>query len=255
MASNTFIWYELMTSDPAAATKFYADVLGMSGADSGVPGMKYTIVSAGGAPVGGIMEIPAEAKQMGAQPAWMGYVGVADVDAHAAKLEAAGGAIHHAPDDIPGVGRFAVVADPHGASFILFRGSSDEGPPAAAPDAPGHVGWRELHAGDGPAAFDFYAGLFGWTKDEAMDMGPMGVYQLFAAGGQAIGGMMTKTAETPAPHWLYYFNVEAVDAAIARVKAAGGQLLNGPMQVPGGSWIAQCMDPQGAMFAVVGAKK
>lgn len=255
MASNTFIWYELMTSDPAAATKFYADVLGMSGADSGVPDMKYTIVSAGGAPVGGIMEIPAEAKQMGAQPAWMGYVGVADVDAHAAKLQAAGGAIHHAPEDIPGVGRFAVVADPHGASFMLFRGSSDEGPPSAAPGAPGHVGWRELHAGDGPAAFDFYAGLFGWTKDEAMDMGPMGVYQLFAAGGQAIGGMMTKTAETPAPYWLYYFNVEAVDAAIARVKAAGGQLLNGPMQVPGGSWIAQCMDPQGAMFAVVGAKQ
>ena len=141
---------------------------------------------------------------------------------------------------------------PPAARSITRRAIS---PASAAPGAPGHVGWRELHAGDGPAAFDFYARLFGWTKDEAMDMGPMGVYQLFAAGGQAIGGMMTKTAETPAPYWLYYFNVEAVDAAIARVKAAGGQLLNGPMQVPGGSWIAQCMDPQGAMFAVVGAKQ
>ena len=251
---GSFVWYELMTSDTAAATKFYESALGMSGADSGMPGMNYTILSAGGAPVGGVMEIPAEAKKMGARPGWMGYIGVADVDAHAAKVKAAGGAIHRPPEDIPGVGRFAVVADPHGAAFMLFKGSTDDAPPPAAPGTPGHVGWHELHAGDGPAAFAFYSGLFGWTKDTAMDMGAMGVYQLFAAGGPAIGGMMTKTPETPAPNWLYYFNVESVDAAIERVKSGGGQVLNGPMEVPG-SWIAQCMDPQGAMFAVVGPKR
>lgn len=255
MSSSKFVWYELMTSDPASATKFYENVLGMSGADSGMPGMNYTIVSAGGAPVGGIMGIPAEAKKMGAQPTWMGYIGVPDVDGYAAKVKAAGGAIHHAPEDIPGVGRFAVVADPHGASFMLFKGSSDEAPPAAAPDTPGHVGWHELHAGDGPAAFAFYSNLFGWAKDQAMDMGAMGVYQLFTAGGNAIGGMMTKTPDTPEPHWLYYFNVDAVETAMERVKKRGGQVLDGPMEVPGPMWIAQCKDPQGAMFAVVGAKK
>ena len=153
MASNTFVWYELMTTDAAASAAFYEGVLGMSGADSGMADMKYTIVSAGGAPVGGIMDIPAEAMNMGARPTWMGYVGVADVDAYAAKVKAAGGAVHHAPQDIPGVGRFAVVADPQGAAFMLFKGSSDEAPPNAAPGTPGHVGWHELHAGDGPAAF------------------------------------------------------------------------------------------------------
>ena len=255
MAVNAFIWHELMTSDPVAATAFYAGVLGMTGADSGLTDRRYTIVSAGGSPVGGIMAIGDDAKKMGARPGWMGYIGVADVDAFAAKVKAAGGQVHRAPQDIPQVGRFAVVADPHGAAFMLFKGASDTPPPRAAGGTPGHVGWNELHAGDGAAAFAFYAGLFGWTKDQAVDMGPMGVYQLFAAGGPAIGGIMTKMPETPAPHWLYYFNVEAADAAIARIQAGGGRLLNGPMQVPGGSWIAQCMDPQGAMFAIAGPKR
>ncbi len=142
-----------------------------------------------------------------------------------------------------------------GAAFMLFKGSSDEAPPNAAPGTPGHVGWHELHAGDGPAAFGFYSGLFGWTADRAMDMGEMGVYQLFAAGGPAIGGMMTKMPDVPAPNWLYYFNVDAVEPAMERVKQGGGQVLNGPMEVPGPMWIAQCIDPQGAMFAMVGAKK
>lgn len=255
MASNAFVWYELMTSDPAAATAFYEQVLAMSGADAGMPNLAYTVVSAGGSPVGGIMAIPDEARQMGARPGWLGYIGVADVDAAAARIAAAGGAIHHPAQDIAGVGRFAVVADPHGAAFMLFKGSSDEAPPAALQGTPGHVGWHELHAGDGAAAFAFYAGLFGWTKDSAIDMGALGTYQLFAAGGEAIGGIMTKTADTPVPIWLYYFNVDAVEAALQRVKAGGGQVLNGPMEVPGPMWVAQCADPQGALFAIVSANK
>jgi predicted enzyme related to lactoylglutathione lyase len=120
---------------------------------------------------------------------------------------------------------------------------------------PGHIGWRELHAGEREGAFAFYSGQFGWTKAEAIDMGPMGVYQIFAIDGAQAGGMMTKTPQTPTPFWLYYFNVAAVDAAMARVTDGGGQVLNGPHQVPGGSWIVQCFDPQGAMFALVGSKR
>ncbi len=112
-----------------------------------------------------------------------------------------------------------------------------------------------MHAGDGASAFAFYSGLFGWTKAEAIDMGQMGVYQTFATGGAPCGGMMTKKPETPAPFWLYYFNVDAVDAAMARVRDGGGQIIIDPMQVPGGSWIAHCLDPQGAMFAMVGCKR
>jgi predicted enzyme related to lactoylglutathione lyase len=87
-----------------------------------------------------------------------------------------------------------------------------------------------------------------------MDMGAMGTYQLFAAGGEAIGGIMTKPPQMPSPAWLFYFIVPDIDSAAARVTAGGGQVLQGPVQVPGGGWIVHCMDPQRAMFALVGSR-
>jgi predicted enzyme related to lactoylglutathione lyase len=255
--ASPFVWYELMTSDAAAAEAFYRSVVGWKTADAGMPGMKYTLLSAGEMAVAGLMDLPAEARAAGARPGWLGYIAVDDVDARLAQVLQAGGAAHHPAQDIPGVGRFATVADPQGAVFCLFKGSSDQQPPQPATGTPGTVGWHELYAGDLGRAWPFYAGLFGWTKDEAIDMCEMGVYQLFAgaAGSPAVGGMMTRPPQVPMPCWLYYVNVEAIDAAAARVTAAGGQVVSGPMEVPGGSWIVQCLDPQGAMFALVAARR
>ena len=217
----------------------------------------YTILSAGDYGVGGLMAIPADAKAMGARPCWTGYIWVENVDSAAAKLTAAGGAVRRPPSDIPGVGRFAVVTDPHGAHVILFRDSGGNPPPDPAPDTPGLVGWRELHAGDGVKAFEFYSSQFGWTKRHGMDMGAMGVYQLFGFAGSDsdAGAMMTRMPQTPGPFWLYYFNVATLDAAVDRVKAKGGKIVNGPMEVPGGQWIVQALDPEGAMFALVAPKR
>ncbi len=255
-SQGTFVWYDLMTTDTKSAESFYRSVVGWSAVDSGMVDRSYTILSAGSIGVGGLMPIPDAAKAEGAQPMWSGYIAVDDVDAHAKRVKAAGGAIHHDPEDIPGVGRFAIAADPHGAMFMLFRGSKDEAPAAPAPGTPGTIGWHELHAGDGGKDFAFYADLFGWNKTEAMDMGPMGVYQMFATGGkETVGAVMTKNADTPKPHWLYYFNVEAIDAAVTRVNGGGGKVVMGPMEVPGGQWIVQCLDPQGAMFALVAPKR
>ena len=249
--ASPFVWYELMTTDPKAAAAFYRSVIGWATADAGMPGMDYTLLQVGDTAIAGLMALPDEARTMGAPPAWVGYIGVDDVDAAAAKLLHAGGKVYRPADDIPDVGRFAVVADPHGASFCLFKGNMDTQPQQPAPGTPGTIGWHELHAGDLGTAWDFYSGQFGWAKDEAINMGPMGTYQLFTAGAQAIGGMMTKQADMPQAAWLYYANVDAIDAAVARVAAGGGKLRGGPMQVPGGQWIAQCQDPQGAMFAMV----
>jgi predicted enzyme related to lactoylglutathione lyase len=249
-----FVWYDVMTSDSKAAEAFYRSVIGWDAKDSGMPNGGYTLLSAGSSMVAGLMPIPPEACAHGAKPSWSGYIGVDDVDTMAARVTAAGGAIHRAPQDIPGVGRFAVAADPHGAGFVLFHPNGEAPSPPPPPNAPGHVGWHELRAGDRESDFAFYSGLFGWTKADAIDMGPMGVYQIFATGGAPVGGMMTKTPETPAPHWLYYFNVDNIDAAAARVGKGGGKILFGPQQVPGGSWILNCLDPQGAMFAMVGPK-
>ncbi|HEY6241292.1 MAG TPA: VOC family protein [Burkholderiales bacterium] len=250
-----FIWYDVMTTDCKAAETFYKGALGWSAKDAGMGARPYMLLSAGAVNVGGLMPITDEAKKMGVPPCWTGYIAVDDVDGYAARVKKAGGAVHRGPEDIPGVGRFAVVADPHGAVFIIMKGSSEQEMPKVAPDAPGHVGWRELSAGDGKSAFAFYSNLFGWRKAEAFDMGPMGVYQTFATGNGPVGGMMTKMPEAPSPFWLYYFNVDAVEAAVARVTQRGGKVTMGPHQVPTKQWIAQCYDPQGAMFGLLAPKR
>ncbi len=250
---SDFVWYELMTTDLDAAESFYKTVVGWNSESFDNPAMRYSIMKAGETAVAGLTTIPTEAAAMGARPAWTGYIHADDVDAAAESLKKAGGKVHREPSDIPEIGRFSVVSDPQGAMFILFK-PQGEGQPPAPPMTQGHVGWRELYAAEWKSAFDFYAGQFGWTRAEAMDMGEMGVYQLFAAGGEPIGGMMTKPANIPSPAWLFYFNVGDIDAAAARVSGNKGQVLMGPMEVPGGGWVMQCLDPQGAMFALTGSK-
>jgi len=248
--SGKFVWYELMTTDTKSAESFYRKVIGWNGKDAGMPGQSYTLLGPGETHVAGLMPIPQDAAAAGARPGWIGYIGVDDVDAYAKRVNDKGGTIHRKPADIPDVGRFAIVSDAQSVMFALFKGAGTP-PPAVPPGTPGHAGWHELHALDGEKAFAFYSEMFGWTKADAMPMGEMGVYQLFAVDGVPVGGMMTKMPQSPQPFWVYYFNVPEIQAAEARVKAGGGQVINGPMQVPGGSWIVQCLDPQGAMFALV----
>lgn len=249
---GSFCWYELMTTDPVAAVTFYRKVVGWNESTAGTPDAPYTVLLAGDRGVGGALAIPPETAGM--KPHWIGYILVDDVDAAAAGVTKAGGSVHRAPADIPTIGRFAVVADPQGAAFVLFKNApQDTTPPDVPPDTVGHFGWRELMAADGAAAFEFYAAQFGWTKTDAHDMGSMGLYQLFTDGASAgdTGGMMTKPAEIPAPFWTYYINVDAIGLAVERLKAGGGTVINGPHQVPGDQWIVQAQDPQGAMFALV----
>jgi predicted enzyme related to lactoylglutathione lyase len=250
-----FIWYELITTDPEAAKRFYGEVVGWTYDDMTNGGMTYSIAKAGADGVGGIMLIPEEAKAMGAPPHWSSYVCVDDCDAAADKIKGLGGQVLRAPDDIPDIGRFAVVADPHGAVFEIMKPLPMDPPRAKTPaGTPGHTDWHELYAGDLEPAYQFYSTMFGWKKDEDHDMGPMGVYRLFSNQDGQVGGMMKKPEQVPRPAWLYYFQVGPIDPAAERVKTAGGQIVNGPMEVPGGDWIIQAVDPQGAMFALVGKR-
>ncbi|WP_294132890.1 VOC family protein [Sphingobium sp.] len=256
--NGQFFWVELMTSDPQAALAFYTDVVGWTKMPFGEDG-GYTLVVGSAGPLGGVMAIPAEAKECGMTPWWGGYIASADVDADAARLVAAGGSIKRPAEDIDGVGRFAVMGDPGGATFMLLKGSSPDGMEAPPPMAMGHVGWHELYSGNFDADMAFYTGQFGWTEGEAMDMGDMGIYQLVSQTGGSdfpsmSGGIMPVPKEMPAPLWLFYFVVGDIDAAAARVTAGGGTILHGPSEVPGGSWIVQLLDPQGAMFALVGTR-
>lgn len=247
-----FCWYELTTNDAKAAAKFYSDVIGWAAKPTD---MDYTLLLAGERMVAGMMLINDEMKARNVPACWTGYIAVPSVDDYVAKVTAAGGALHRPAADIPTVGRFAVVADPHGAGFILFTPLGADPNPPAAPGTPGLFGWRELYSGDLDEAFGFYSKLFGWTKARDHDMGPMGVYRIFSVNGVETGGMMTKPPQVPMPGWNYYINVDAIDAAAAQVTKGNGKVLNGPMQVPGGTWVANCLDPQGAAFSLVAQKK
>ena len=251
---GSFVWYELMTGDPAAAKTFYGAVAGWTFQDVPMPNMTYTLVHADGVQVGGIMPIPEEAAQQGAGPVWFGYVGVDDVDAAARSVEAAGGSIHRAPTDIPNVGRFAMVADPQGAVFALFQGNSDQPSRAFELGTPGHFGWNELHTRDGAAALDFYVGQFGWARAEPMNMGEMGYYRIFEIDGAGAGATMD-SPNFPRPMWLFYICVPDIDAALDKARSGGAEIMLEPIEVPGGMWIVQAKDPQGAMFALVGPRK
>jgi uncharacterized protein len=249
--SSRFIWYELITTDAQSATVFYTKVMGWDAMDVSMPDRTYTLFTAGKTPVSGMIDLPEDARKIGGKPNWIGYVGVDDVDATADRIKRLGGILLVPPTDVSNISRFSIFTDPQTARLALFQSSAPGREPSADPGAPGRVGWHELLAADWEKALAFYGELFGWQKADA-DIGEMGTYQLFSAAGETIGGMFTKPSIMPVPFWLYYFNVGDINAAAQRVKAGGGRILDGPLELPGGSWIVQCTDPQGAIFALEG---
>lgn len=241
-----FVWHELATTDPDAAAAFYKKVVGWSLLPyAGMP--EYRMWVAGGTPLGGLMKMPAPSR-------WLPYIAVPDVDASARQAVTLGARTIVPPQDIPSVGRFSILADPHGAGFALYRSAGAE----IGHDGPAKLGefsWHELITTDAVAAWEFYHTLFGWVKAEAMDMGPDGVYQMFSRAGSMIGGMYNLKPGTGArPHWLSYANVPSADKAAALVTKLGGKILFGPMDVAGGDRIVSFTDAQGVAFAVHATK-
>jgi uncharacterized protein len=247
-----FVWHELMTTHAAAARDFYATVLGWQAQDASTPEIPYTLFSAEAALVAGLIPLPEEGKKLGASPRWMGYVSVDGLEAAVDLAKRRGGAIY-VPPTSTNIGRIAVIADPQQAVLGLIELAQRSAQQQPNSDAPGQVGWNELLAVNWMKAFAFYNELFGWEKASA-ELGPTETYQLFSAGGETTGGIFTKRPAEPFPYWLYYFNVEDIDAAGRRVTSAGGRLFEGPIAVPEGSWISRCIDPQGAIFALQGKR-
>ena len=247
-----FVWYELLTTDIAAAKAFYGSVVGWGEQDASTPEFAYRLFTAGDAPVGAFMDLPPEARRMGATPRWVGYVAVDDIDAAADRIRRLGGAIYVPPTD-SNIGRISIVADPQTATLALVKGLKPGQSAPAELDEPGRVGWHELLAADWQKAFVFYRDLLGWLKVDA-ESGSTDKYQLFSTGGQTIGGMFTKRPQEPIPFWLYYFNVEDLDVATTRVTNGGGKVFEGPFELSDGSWVARCRDPQGSAFALQGKR-
>jgi uncharacterized protein len=248
-SDGRFVWYDLMTTDKNAAKKFYPSITGWGTQPFGNDGA-YEMWTTGGNPIGGVMNINEEQKKRGVPPHWLDYVSVSSVDDTTAKAQKLGAAALVPPTDIPDVGRFAVIKDPQGAVFGIYSSNNPQGSADFSPEV-GQFSWHELMTDDSNAAFDFYRELFGWDKTGEFDMGAMGIYQMYGLNGQMYGGMFTKSPDMKMPPvWVSYVRVKDVNAAVDAIKKGGGQVINGPMEVPGGDWIAQATDPQGAFFAV-----
>jgi predicted enzyme related to lactoylglutathione lyase len=253
---GSHIWYELMTSDPDAARTFYGEVIGWDVGER-LPGdQDYRMIGrSDGGFAGGVLGLTDEMRERGAKPIWLGYVGVDDVDATVARIEAKGGKAQMPAFDIP-QGRIAMVADPQGNPFYVMKPV----PPADKPegqsdvfstDQEQRVNWNELSTPEPAAARQFYGELFGWGSDEFMDMGEYGEYRFLNHGGMTIGALCG-VMPGGSPGWRYYIRVPSIRQAAEAIRSKGGVIAMGPHEVPGGDHIIIGHDPQGAEFALVG---
>lgn len=252
--TGRYVWYELLTTDPKGAIEFYGDVVGWQTELFGTM-ENYRMWVGSQGPLGGVNQLPDEVKQMGAPPYWQANVEVENVEESAARVKELGGKVY-VIENVPTVGKLAVIADPQGAVISLFTPER----PMESHDTskPGEFSWHELYTTDHEAAFRFYQQICGWERLGEFDMGAMGKYLLWGRNGKQLGGMMTMPpgmkspdGRSIPPSWMYYVTTADLDAALERAKAKGARVLNGPMEVPGGQRIVQLMDPQGAAFALV----
>jgi predicted enzyme related to lactoylglutathione lyase len=234
-----FVWHELKTPDANAAHAFYGKAIGWK-SQPWEQDPSYVMFAAGRGPVG------ATAAQNGAAPHWLPYIGTGDIEKTVKQAQDKGGSVVKDIDSLATGSRHAVLKDPFGATFGVYESAEDYG--TMTPPQPGEHSWHELMTGDYRAAFDFYSSLFGWQKMDEHDMGELGTYMIWGLNGRQMGGMF-KAMEGAPPAWLGYVSVKDVHQTARKVKSAGGKVVNGPMEVPGGGWIVQVVDPQGAMFA------
>lgn len=260
--AGAFIWYELMTTDPEAAGRFYSAVVsGWKFGDRVPTEVDYRmIVRSDAGNAGGVLKLSEEMQQHGARPVWMGYLHVDDVDATVSAAQAEGAEVRMPAWDAPGVGRLAMIADPQGAPIYLMKpippaGDENKASDVFSVEQPQHVRWNELSTTDPDGAIAFYSRHFGWSQEGDMDMGEMGKYRFIQHNGVGIGAVMPKMPQMPVSLWTYYIGVDDIDRAVSAIESGGGSVLNGPMEIPGGEYALNAMDPQGAAFGLVGPGK
>jgi len=242
--THRFVWHDLMSTDAAKSAAFYAALMGWR--IEGVPmgGFTYHMLFTEAGPIGGIVEEKAIPMSH-----WMPYCCVDSVDASAARVEELGGSLCVPPTDIPNTGRFAVVGDPQGAYFTLYKGLPESA--GADPDlaAHGRVCWNELMTTDLDGAQRFYSALLGW-RPEAMDMGPMGKYHVQMAGAKHAGGIMKNPMPGAPAWWCMYFMVNDIVKSTEQARALGAEVLVNNEEIPNMGRFSLLKDPVGAMVAL-----
>jgi hypothetical protein len=249
---GTFSWADCTTTDPAAARKFYKAVLGWDAVE--VPAGEYgtyTMFKLDGEDVAGMGEMRPEMQEQGIPSHWMSYITVPDVDAMPEQVKNAGGAVVMPPMAVMESGRMMILKDPAGAQVALWQPKNHIG--AGVVNREGAMLWNELQTTGAQAAMPFYKTLFGWdfTEDDNSD------YYYIVNNGRMNGGLMPMDTETYGEmpsHWMIYFNVKDIQAALKAVKANGGKALMEINEAPGVGDFVMVSDPAGAMLTLMQAK-
>lgn len=242
-----FCWYELTTPDVEASKKFYSRFTGWG---TQAFDANYNMFTTGGVPIAGVFRLDDQMRSNGVPPNWMAYVESDNVDDTVAKAKSLGAKVVAGPDDIPGTGRYAVLRDPQGATFGVYRSTRQSGG-WDGKNVVGRFTWHELMTSDYQKAFDFYSSLFGWNRTTSMDMGGGHMYQLYGQGEAQYGGIYNKMPgmESIPPFWLIYIHVDDVGKAMEIATKNGAFVQRERIEIPGGT-IAILGDPQGAAFAL-----
>jgi hypothetical protein len=237
---GTFVWREIMTSDVAKSRKFYGALFGWRFEEHDLGGFKYTLLSAGEKGVGGMMSLPAGAPRSH----WIAYVSSPDVDASAKRVAAFGGRLVAGPQDVPNMGRFAVLLDGANACFATWKGAQGD-MPATQPGL-GEFCWEQLNTTAGAEAKKFYGEVLGWST-RAFEADPS--VTLFAAGDTPVASLIEAPPGTPA-HWLSYVIVGDLAAARSKAKSLGAKVHLEELNVPTLGTISVIEDDVGAVIGL-----
>ncbi|HEY4130497.1 MAG TPA: VOC family protein [Gemmatimonadaceae bacterium] len=248
ITEGSFVWHDLATTDVEGAKAFYPKILPWT-TKPWEDAQSYTMWVNDGSPLGGVLPLSAARIAAGETPHWLPFVYVYDVDACTRLAAKSGGSVRKPPKEVPNAGCWSVIADPVGATVGLFEPTQSPPSHAGVPRR-GEFSWHELATDDPKRVFDFYSKLFHWEPTGEHDMGADGIYYMFGQKGRPYGGMFKRRPEMPPPTWFSYARVDDIKKATETVKASGGQVHRGPMEVPGGDWIAICTDPSNATFAL-----
>ena len=241
--------YELMTTAPAAAAAFYGQVLGWT-TESSTDG-QTSFVGAGGP----FASVSAVQRRM--LPQWLSHITVESLPMALEMAETLGGLLMSIPAALPGLGRHGLLRGP-GGSLISVVELSDAPMSSEGDAVRAAVAWNEsttLHFEDD---WNFLSGLFGWLDRGTMTHPDGRQYRMFGRTheiGDGLGGHSTLSADLSAPSWVIYFSVPDLSPALVAVRAQGGRVTSTPMQLPNGDWVVRCLDPQGAVFALLSTQK
>lgn len=243
---GTFCWSDLTTTDQDAAKAFYSGLFGWEAEDIPVDeNTSYSMMRLDGKNVAAIAPQPPQQREAGVPSVWNSYVSVESADATLERAKELGGTVHAPAFDVMEAGRMGVIQDPQGAYFMAWQPRGNIG--AALVNAPGALVWNELSSPDLDASSTFYSGLFGWEITPFEDSSTP--YLAIKNGGANNGGMRELSPPGTPPHWLAYFGVQDIDAALAKVQELGGAKLAGPIDITMAK-IAVVQDPQGAVLAL-----